>query len=402
VHQTIGRPFELGEKVRTQCLELPQARRTYSVLGSQAPGVWGYDHGLNDQQVAMGRAALRMRLRCQGPTLLGTDLVRLVLERAHSARHAVDLFIDLVDRYGQGGFPGCPVASETDNAFLIADPSEAFAIETTAAHWVYQEVQEVRAVSDVSVVSQDWDRISHGLAGYAIAQEWWPADGRKLDFAGTLSEDPMGQDSGMRRWGRATLLLEQQNGHIDMAFLRRLLSDHYEGMRDEVDPLAPGASPRPLCRHAVTGADSATTASCVAVLSTDAAGLPVLWRAFGPPCVGVYFPLFLEGDVPEPFTHGVAEPAAASFGGRVARLYGQLRQDRDHWLLAQDSFARLQARFDQETAEFLAEAGRLKQRGDLSVLRRQAGIFMQHHLEWFEEVLSGITESAECGVRNAE
>jgi secernin len=402
VHQTIGRAFALGEKVRTQCLELPQARRTYSVLASQPPGVWGYDHGVNEQQVAMGRAALHNRLRCQRPTLLGTDLVRLVLERARSARHAVDLFIDLVDRYGQGSFPDCPMPSEQDNAFLIADPHEAFAIETTGAHWVYQQVQQVRAVSNVSVVRQDWDRISHGLAGYVIAQGWWPADGSKLDFAGTLSEEPMGRDSAMRRWGRATFLLEQQNGHIDTAFVRRLLSDHYEGMHDEVDPFAPGTSPRSLCRHAVRDADSATTASCVAVLDRDPAGLPVLWHAFGPPCLGVYFPLFLEGDVPEPFTHGAAEPAGASLGERIARLHEQLRQDRDHWLLVQDRLGRLQARFDQETAEFLAEAGRLKQGGDMGRLRRQVGIFMQHHLECFEEVLGGILQSAECGVRSAE
>jgi dipeptidase len=325
-----------------------------------------------------------------------------VLERAHSARHAVDLFIDLVDRYGQGSFPGCPTPSEQDNAFLIADPHEAFAIETTGAHWVYQQVQQVRAVSNVNIVRQDWDRISHGLANYAIAQGWWPADGSKLDFAGSLGEDPMGHDSGMRRWGRATLLLEQQNGHIDTAFMRGLLSDHYEGMHDEVDPFAPGRRPRSLCRHAATAAESGTTASCLAVLHTDPAALPVLWRAFGPPCLGVYFPLLLEGDIPGPLTDGGAEAMSASLGARLAHLHAQLHQDRDHWLLAQDSFGRLQARFDQETAEFVSGAGRLKQRGDLAMLRRQAGVFMQHLFERFEEVLSCIIQSGECGVRNEE
>jgi secernin len=393
VQQTLGRPFELGDKVRTQYLELPQARRTYTVIASQPPGVWGYDHGVNDQQVAVGRAALRMRLRCQRPTLLGTDLVRLVLERAHSARHAVDLLIDLIDRHGQGGFPDCPVASETDNAFLIADPSEAFAVETSGAHWVYQEVQQVRAVSNVATVRQDWDRISHGLAGYAIAQGWWPADGSKLDFAGTLSEEPTGYHSGLRRWGRATLLLEQQNGHIDAAFLRRLLSDHYEGMRDEIDPLLPPAGPWPLCRHAAKEADLATTASWIAELSTNPTHLPVVWRSFGPPCLGVYFLLFLDGELPEPLTRGASEPAGMSLAERLWRLHAQLRRDRERWPLAQESFGRLQARFDQETSEFLPEAGRLKQHGDLATLRRQAGIFMQHHLERFEEVLSGITQT---------
>jgi secernin len=393
VHRTVGRPFELGEKVRTQCLELPQARRTYTVLASQAPGVWGYDHGVSDQRVAVGRTTLRTRLRCQRPTLLGTDLVRLVLERAHSATHAVDVLIDLVDRHGQGGFPGCPTPGEADNAFLIADPHEAFAIETSGSHWVCQEVQEVRAASNANVVRQDWDRISHGLAGYAIAQGWWPADGSKLDFAGTLAEDPAGHDSGLRRWGRLTLLLEQQNGHIDPAFVRRLLGDHYEGLHDEVDPLAPASNPRPICRHAVAGAGTATTASCITLLSAEPDRLPVVWRAFGPPCVGLALPLLLDGDIPEPLTRGCPEPAGASFPWRVARLVEQLRQDREQWALAHEACARLQVRLEQEVAEFLAEAARLNQRGDSAALQRQAGLFMQHHLERAEEVLDGIARA---------
>src|SRR5262249_3048972 len=51
-----GRAHELGERVRTQFLELPQARQTFTVLGSQPEGYWGFQHGVNEHRLAIGCA----------------------------------------------------------------------------------------------------------------------------------------------------------------------------------------------------------------------------------------------------------------------------------------------------------------------------------------------------------
>src|SRR5262245_41061848 len=75
LRRTRGRPFALGETVRTQYVDLPQARQTYTVLGSQPEGRWGYAHGVNEHQVVAGCATLSPRLSGEGPGLLGTDLV---------------------------------------------------------------------------------------------------------------------------------------------------------------------------------------------------------------------------------------------------------------------------------------------------------------------------------------
>ena len=48
------RAFAPGEKVRTQFLELPQVRQTHAVLGCQLDCSWGYEHGVNEHQVAVG------------------------------------------------------------------------------------------------------------------------------------------------------------------------------------------------------------------------------------------------------------------------------------------------------------------------------------------------------------
>src|SRR5437588_6688106 len=115
LRRTPGRSFAAGEKIRTQYLELPQARQTYTVLGSQPAGLWGYDHGLNEYQVAVGCTPLAPTFSAAAPGLLGTDLVRLLLERSHSARQAVDLLCDCIERHGQGRFVGCPTQAEADH-----------------------------------------------------------------------------------------------------------------------------------------------------------------------------------------------------------------------------------------------------------------------------------------------
>jgi secernin len=379
-----GRLFAAGEKLQAQYLELPQARQTFTVLGSQPHGYWGYDHGLNEHRLAVGCVPLYSTLTCRGPALVGTDLVRLVLERCQTALQGVDLLTALIERHGQGAFTGCPASSQNDNGFLIADPAEAYVIEAAGSHWVCQEIRELRAISNTRVVRQDWDRISKGLATHAIDQGWWPADGSKLDYAGALPQDPETHAAALRRWGRTTLLLQEQNGRIDLAFLRRLLTDH------EDDSSAPNES-LSLCRHPAGRNGSATTASLIGQLIADAEQPAVAWCAFGPPCLGVYFPVFLDGELPQGFSAENAELNSAVFLGRIQRLGEQVWKDRRRLSQIREAFARLQARFEQETEEFAKEATELKRRGDLSELQRQASLFMEHNLEQFEEALSEVT-----------
>jgi dipeptidase len=389
-----GREFAADDRIRTPFLELPQARKTYTVLGCQSFGSWGFQHGINEHQLAVGCAVLQTRLQGRGPGLLGTDVVRLTLERCRSARLAVDLLTDLVERYGQGPFPGCPDEVEGDHAFLIADPAEAFAVETAGNYWVYQEIHQLRAVSDVSVVHQDWDRIARGLAGRAIDSGWWPADGTKLDFAGALASSPARSASGLRRWGRASLLLEEQNGHIDRDFLRRLLADHYEGTRDEAHPLDATERPDPLCRHARRSAGWATATSLIASLGPARDHLPMAWVAFGPPCGSVYFPVFLEGELPASFACGGPSPSAESLWWRVQQLLGRAASTRQSWSEVRAALDGLQAHLDQEAEGLAAEGIALKCQGDLAELHRRAGYFMQHAVEEFDKVAGPLVAAA--------
>src|SRR5437763_16259474 len=84
-----GRAFAPGETVRARYVEIAQVRQTFTVLGSRLPGGPGMQHGVNDQGVAAGCTRYCHKLDGGRPGLLGPELVRLVLERSHSAAHAV-------------------------------------------------------------------------------------------------------------------------------------------------------------------------------------------------------------------------------------------------------------------------------------------------------------------------
>jgi secernin len=356
--------------VQTDAVALPQARRTWTVLAGRCPRQWGYQHGINEHGVSIGLTTIRTKRRETAAALTGPDLVRLGLERAASARQAVDVMTDLARRHEQRSSEG-----EVDPAFLIADGREAFVVEMFGTHWAVQRVGEVRAVSDVCHLRQDWDHLSHGLADLAIERGWWPADGSKLDFAGAVAQRDEQDRFSMRRWGRATLLLERFNGRIDHSLFRRVLGDHFEGCAGEVEftssPLAESAAT--LCRHGATPGSMRTAASLITQTSS-ADALPIAWYSFGPPCANVYFPLFLVGELPLEFRR------ESSVGNR------RLREASSDNPKRQAALARLQDRIDQETREFVAEADALRQRGEGDRLGRLAELFMQHTLECWDNV----------------
>ncbi len=389
LHLQPSKPHSHGETLLFGTLALPQVRQTHAVVGWQAGGRWGYQHGLNEHRVVAGCSPIRTRLKSEGAGLSGPDLVRLALERGTSARQARDVILDLVVRHGQSAPPG----EEVNSNFLVADGCEAFVLETAGNHWAEQEVRSVRAVSDVCRLHQDWNRVSRGLADLVIGRGWWPEDGSKLDFAEVVAPNEREAAEALRRWGRATLLLEQHSGRLDRSFFQRLLADHFEMPTRPADVFAGPATAGSICRHGADAAAPLTAVSLVAELHPLTDQLPVAWCAFGPPCTGVYFPIPLVGDLPPALQSG--DDKGCAVWRATARLLAHCRLDAGHWKAVRAEFAQLQARFEVNCRDLLTDAAQLRQAGNRIELERLAGSFMQHNVECFEEVCEKLCPTGE-------
>jgi hypothetical protein len=335
------------ETIFTAQLALPQVRSTHAVLGLQSEGAWGLIHGCNEHQVVLGVSHWRSRMPPAQPGLSGADLVRLGLERSHSARHAIEVLTDLMARHGHG-IPDTSSAS----AFLVADPNEAYLLEAAGSCWALLECRETRAVADVAMIRQDWQRLSPGLAERAIQESWWKDDGTKLDFVGCLGHHEPADAWALRRWSRATLAAAQHAGNIDTPLMRRLLLKHFETTVGGHD-LAP----------------QKTRLLASLIISLDERGVSLIWVACEGSAARLYFPLVLGADLPAKW---LSEPTSFH-GSQLHDVHA-----------VSDLTERLQAQFDQDAADFQAEARTLRERGELPALRRLAGAMMQKHLEEWE------------------
>ena len=356
-----GQMHAAGSVVRTGAHELPQARQTYTVLGCGTREQWGLTHGLNEHKVAMGMATWTSRVISPEPGLGGADLVRLTLERSRTACQAQEVLTDLIARYGQG--QGSATEGR-DHIFLIADPREAVVVEAAGSFWATTECQQVRAVSDTALIRQDWQRVAPGLVKHAITMGWWRDDGSKIDFSGSLGAHPPSQAPALKRWGRASLLLEQQNGHIDAWFLRRMLAEHFESTLGYVSP--------ELTAPAL--------ATFLTTLSPEPDMVAMAWCAFGLPSRAIYFPVFVDGELPAGFE-------ADNFVG-----FPPLDSALDSASGSREELDKWQARLDQRADDFCVQARLLKKQGNIHQLQRQATLFMAQSFQNLESEQQGGTD----------
>lgn len=136
----------------------PSAGRTLSCVLSLPEWCWGAEHGVNEAGVAIGNETIyTIDDPRQAPdALIGMDLVRLALERAPTSREAVDVMEQLIAEYGQGGSghdmrngsPRRPYWS----SFLVADPHDAWVVETSGSTVASHQVTSTWAISNRTTI----------------------------------------------------------------------------------------------------------------------------------------------------------------------------------------------------------------------------------------------------------
>ncbi|XP_008853508.1 secernin-3 isoform X2 [Nannospalax galili] len=219
--------------------------------------------GANEHGVCIGNEAIWGREDvCHEEALLGMDLVRLGLERADTAEKALDVIVDLLERYGQGG--NCTEDSTMKfsyhNSFLIADRNEAWILETSRKHWAAEKVQGVRNISNQFSITTKLDREHPDMRNYAKLKGWW--DGKKeFDFAATYSYiDTALMMTSSSRYCEGYRLLNKYKGNITSETMMEILRDKPSGINMEGEFLTTASmvsvlpqDPNLPCIHFFTG-----------------------------------------------------------------------------------------------------------------------------------------------------
>ena len=351
---------EPNSVVECQFVRLPQVKETYRHVGSRPYWCWGYEHGFNEHQVVIGNEGLRSKFEFTEPKLIGMEILRLGLERGRTAAEAVEVMTDLISRYGQGQFKGNLGAGNYDNGYIVADPHEAYVIETAGHHGAVKHVEGAIGISNVYSVTTDWTRLSPEAENDAIKQGWWKLEQGRLNFAEAFMHDWYRSDAAKsdRRRIRSCAVLKQHAGKIDASTMMALLSDHSDGQPPD-EPFQTDIKPgHKICiHHNEDGGGGNTAASLVADLCADGSRLPVYWCSFYSPCLGVFLPTFIEGTLPPVLAMGEATPSDESPWWLFHRLSRVVRAEPTTRIPAvRKQWAQLQSRLF-ETAYSVAREG---------------------------------------------
>jgi dipeptidase len=292
--------------LRCTYVEIPQVAETYRVMGHSPSWVWGFEHGVNEHAVAIGNQAVFSKEPIEErPGLIGMDLVRLGLERGRDAREALEVIAALIETHGQGGPALAPGGAGYHNSFLLADPREAWLLETSNRRWAARRVRLGGASNHLSLGSE-WEIGSRDLETFARSEGWWRGAGR-IDVAAAYRNPHVPPHVSEGRARRADALLRAGRGRHDLESMQRILRDHLDGGI----AWQPGPTPADeryftLCAHSEPV--HWTTASLLARLPADRSAPWPVWVSFGTPCSGFFFPVYLDGVIPAALARGGEAP----------------------------------------------------------------------------------------------
>ncbi|NVJ85289.1 MAG: peptidase U34 [Algoriphagus sp.] len=143
-------------------ISIPQVPQTWEVFLSKPFQMWGAEIGVNEWGLTIGNEAVftQVKFNKSKPGLTGMDLLRLALERCKKAKEAINLILDLLATYGQdacGGYQNKNFFYH--NSFLLADPEEAYILETAGKSWAWKKVKSSASISNCLSLEDDYDEI---------------------------------------------------------------------------------------------------------------------------------------------------------------------------------------------------------------------------------------------------
>ncbi len=284
--------------LRCTHIEIPQVRHTNAILLAKPSWIWGAEMGANEHGLVIGNEALFTKVTYASSGLLGMDLLRLALERAATAREALNVITTLIDQFGQGGNHSAVHETYYHNSYIIADSNDAWVLETAGRHWAAKQIKGIYSISNGITLTNDFDLASPNLIAFAVQQGWCKGEA-DFNFAHCYSDFLYTQFSDChKRRNRSMKILNENLGQITVEIMMNALRDH--GNADgEQDPIDNGLAGADICMHAGFGPIriSQTTGSMVSYLDAKAPLHFVTGTAA--PCTSIFKPVWVDTPIPD-------------------------------------------------------------------------------------------------------
>ncbi len=307
------RSYEVGEMLRIEGnapVAQPQSTAKYfwiEMLAQHYADVYMNEHGV---AVVSNRCTSREDRKDYTDGGLSYTLRRIVAERAKTAREAVSIIGEMVEKYGY---------SSTGRSYSVADKKEGWIVAIVQGrHWVAQRIDDdkVMVIPNYYTIDKidlnDTKRFagSKDIITYAIERGWYnPETDGEFSFRKAYSDIPTLNSSNNkgRKWGGLRLLAAEKYNindefpfqfvpkqKVDIKAVMNVLSDHFEGSDlDRVKASHPGEP------HSEKGTicNRGTQSSTVFHLTNypPAVGA-VMWTAMYSPCRQIYLPWYAGTD----------------------------------------------------------------------------------------------------------
>ena len=326
-----GKTYPVGNNVRCTYIEIPQVKKTNTVLLAKPFWIWGAEMGANEHGVVIGNEAVFTKYtNNKEPGLIGMDFLRLALERTTTAFAALELITNLLEKYGQSGNCGFAHPFYYDNSYLIADRGEAWVLETAGKQWAAEKVKDIRSISNILSIEEQWDLASKDIIEEAVKNGWCKKR-KEFNFRKSYSDFLFTTfGAGGSRQNCSSDFLDQKKGELGTMDMFNLLRTHKseKGPRWTPGKAISGAD---ICMHAGFGPIrvSQTTGSMVANLR-DVGDL--FWlTGTAAPCVSIFKPVWLESGLTlaEPSPEGKYNPDCLWWRGE--ELHRKVLENYSEW-----------------------------------------------------------------------
>jgi len=218
-----------GEEVQCTHITIPQVNETAAILMSQPYWMYGCEMGCNEYSVAIGNEAVVTKEPLKQTGLLGMDLLRLGVERGKTAKEALEIIINLLEKYGQGG-AHFQKGVNYHNSMIITDCEEAYVLETAGDWWIVEIVKDFRSISNNISIQGRGDMRKKGIIQHAVEQGYCKDD-NDFNFKIIFSPSPLPEifplDS---RDGCSLNQLAQNKGNITPGMMMSFLREHEVGI----------------------------------------------------------------------------------------------------------------------------------------------------------------------------